>query len=75
MFNTEEIASFEKLYWTGCQIAGIEYNTDDMLDLIRGIRDLSMSDMESRKMFRVVLEGKLPIVFKGGRILVVTSRY
>jgi hypothetical protein len=75
MFNTEEIAAFEKLYWSGCQIAGIEYNTDDMLDLIRGIRDLTISDMESRKLFRVVLEGNLPIVFKEGRILVVTARH
>lgn len=71
--NTDEVAALERLYFKGCVIGQIRYDTDNMLDLIRCVQALIADRSDLCIVFRLALLENLPIIFKDGHILIVAS--
>jgi hypothetical protein len=71
--NTDEVSALERLYFKGCVIGQIQYNADEMLDLIRCVQALIADRSDLCIVFRLALIENLPIIFKDGHILIVAS--
>jgi hypothetical protein len=71
--TTDEVTALERLYFKGCVIGQIRYDTDEMLDLIRCVQALIADRSDLCIVFRLALLENLPIIFKDGHILIVAS--
>lgn len=71
--TADEIAALERLYFKGCVIGEVQYDADAMLDLIRCVQALIKDKDGLCIIFKMALLADLPIIFKGGHILIVAN--